>query len=228
MVDVIIVAAGSGSRMKVNINKQFLRIKYKPLIVWSIEKFYNHPQVDNITIAIRQRDEEFMKDILKEYGFKNIKLVYGGRERQHSIYNCIKEINDTDILIIHDGARPFISDEIIDSCIYETHRYGCTCVGVPAKDTIKVINEKNLVISDTPNRDTLWCAQTPQSFKFDIIKKAHEHAHENNIEATDDSSLVEMMGHEVRMIMGSYSNIKITTPEDLRYAKFLLHNEKGK
>lgn len=214
MVDVIIVAAGSGKRMKSDINKQFLEVSGKPVIAWTIDKFYNNKNIDNIILAIRKEDESSMRELLRKYGFDNIKLVYGGRERQDSIYNCLKEIVHTDYVLIHDGARPFIDDDIIDRCIENTKKYNCCCVGVPSKDTIKIV-DNNGNIASTPDRNTLWCAQTPQAFHIDIIKKAYDYAYETDFWGTDDASLVENLGCSVKMVMGSYNNIKITTPEDL-------------
>lgn len=220
MVDVIIVAAGSGKRMKADSNKQFLKINNKEIIAWTIEKFYNNKNIDNITIAIRKEDEQAMKDLIAQYGFENIQLVYGGKERQDSIYNCLNKIIHTDYVLIHDGARPFIEEETINRCIEETKLHQACCVGVPSKDTIKLV-DKFGNISATPDRNKLWYAQTPQAFHIDLIKKAYSYARENGFLATDDASLVEKLGYPVKMLMGSYNNIKITTPEDLLLAKLL-------
>ncbi len=218
MIDVIIVAAGSGKRMNSDINKQFLKIDNKPVIAWTIEKFYNNKNIDNITIAIRKEDEKYIQDIISQYEFKNINIVYGGKERQDSISNCLEKIIHTDYVLIHDGARPFIDDDTINRCIEETKIHQCCCVGVPSKDTIKIVdNSEN--ISSTPDRKNLWCAQTPQAFHINIIKKAYKYAKETAFLATDDASLVENIGYKVKMVMGNYNNIKITTPEDLIIAE---------
>lgn len=218
MTDVIIVAAGSGKRMKSGINKQFLEINGKPVIAWTIEKFYRNRRIDRITIAIRREDEDAMKEILRKYGFENISLVYGGKERQDSIRNCLDKIVHTDLILIHDGARPFVDSDTIDRCIDETAVHKCCCVGVPSKDTIKIV-DKSKNISSTPDRNTLWCAQTPQAFHTDIIKKAYDYAEKTGFLGTDDASLAENIGYKVKMVMGSYNNIKITTPEDLVFAE---------
>lgn len=227
MVNAIIVAAGLGRRMGADINKQFLKIKNIPIIIHTLEKFYNIDEIDNIIIAIRKDDEDFIKDLLFKHEFKDIHLVYGGEERQDSIYNALKYISKNkltesrnDIILIHDGARPFIDRKVILNSIFLTEKHLCTCVGVPVKDTLKIVNSEK-IISDTPNRNLLWIAQTPQSFTYDIIMKAHEYAKRENIIATDDSSLVEITGKKVRMIEGSYNNIKITTPDDMEYAEFI-------
>ena len=218
MIDVIIVAAGSGKRMKSDLNKQFLEIENKPVIVWTIDKFYKNKRIDNIIIAIRKEDEPLMKDLLNKYGYENITLVYGGKERQDSIRNCLKHALDSNIVLIHDGARPFVNDETINRCIDETIIHKCCCVGVLSKDTIKVVdNSEN--ISYTPDRNRLWCAQTPQAFHTDIIIRAYNYAQETGFLGTDDASLAENIGCTVKMVMGSYNNIKITTPEDLVFAQ---------
>lgn len=220
MIDVIIVAAGSGKRMNSDINKQFLKINNKPIIAWTIEKFYTNKNIDNITVAIRKEDEEYIQDIISQYEFKNINIVYGGKERQDSISNCLDKIIHTDYVLIHDGARPFIDNDTINRCIEETRIHQCCCVGVPSKDTIKIVDNFGN-ISSTPDRKKLWCAQTPQAFHINIIKKAYKYAKETSFLATDDASLVENIGYKVKMVMGSYNNIKITTPEDLIPAEIM-------
>lgn len=220
MIDAIIVAAGSGKRMNSDINKQFLKINNKAVIAWTIEKFYNNENIDNITLAIRKEDEEYIKNIISQYGFEKINLVYGGKERQDSIANCLDKIIHTDYVLIHDGARPFIDTETINRCIEETKVHKCTCVGVPSKDTIKIVDNFGN-ISATPDRKTLWCAQTPQAFHIDIIKRAYKNAKESGFLGTDDASLVENIGYKVKMVMGNYNNIKITTPEDLIPAEMI-------
>ncbi|WAW14973.1 2-C-methyl-D-erythritol 4-phosphate cytidylyltransferase [Peptostreptococcus equinus] len=222
MNDVIIVAAGSGSRMKLNYNKQFALLNGKPMIAWTIEKYYNHENIDNIYLAIRPEDQDLMEKILNKYNLNRVNIVYGGKERQDSIYNCLKQMGKSDYILVHDGARPFVDKDIIDRSIKATKIHKATCVGVPSKDTIKRVDDSD-IIKDTPNRQFLWCAQTPQSFEASLIKNAYEYAYENNISATDDASLVEAIGYKVKMVMGSYENIKITTPEDLAYGQYILN-----
>ncbi|WP_101774020.1 2-C-methyl-D-erythritol 4-phosphate cytidylyltransferase [Peptostreptococcus faecalis] len=222
MVYAIIVAAGSGTRMNAGKNKQFIDVNGKPLIAWTIDKFYKCRRIDEIILAIRKEDEDIINSVLLKYNFRNIKIVYGGDTRQDSIYNCIKSIDsEPDILLIHDGARPMITEEIIVKSIEGSKKYGCACIGVPVKDTIKILDNEEF-ISDTPNRDLLWIAQTPQSFKFDIIKSSYINAYKKNLSATDDASLVEKFGYKVKMILGEYSNIKVTTPDDLKHVEYLM------
>ena len=223
---VIIVAAGSGSRMNMGINKQFIKLKDKEIIVYTLEKFYKHKNIDEIVVVVKEEEAEFFKnEIIDKYNFENIKIAYGGKERQNSVYNGLKMLDDKcDIVLVHDGARPFISEKLIDSCIEEAKNHNAVVVGVPVKDTIKVINEDNDIV-DTPERSKLWAVQTPQTFNYDILVKSYEDAFENEFYGTDDAMLVERIGYKVKMIEGSYNNIKITTQEDLNIGNQILQFE---
>lgn len=220
--DVIILAAGSGKRMMADKNKILLDLGDRPIIAHTIAKFYNHPRVRKIILAIREEDRVQIDSIIDAYGFEDIVRVIGGAERQDSIYNCMGVLSDdTHILLIHDGARPFVDEDTITRSILETIECGATCVGVPSKDTVKIVDQEGLVI-DTPDRSQVWCAQTPQCFRFDLIREAHIKARQEAFLGTDDASLVERYGYKVKMIMGSYMNNKITTPEDIRQARYIL------
>lgn len=222
MNSVIIVAAGSGKRMNMDINKQFIKLNKKEIIAHTIDVFYKNKNVDEIIVCIKKEEEELFKDkIINKYSFKNIKIAYGGKERQDSIYNGLKCLDDKcDIVLIHDGARPFVDDRIINESIKVAREKKAVVVGTPVKDTIKVVCDG--IINDTPNRVNLWAAQTPQVFEYKLITKAYEKAYENNYYGTDDSMLVENIGQEVTMIMGSYDNIKITSPEDISIGEQIL------
>ena len=162
---VVIVAAGTGSRMNMGINKQFIKLEGKEIIAYTIEKFYNNSNIEDIVVVVKEDESEFFKkEILDKYNFKNVKIAYGGKERQDSVYNGLKLLDEKcDVVLIHDGARPFVSDKIIDKSIEEAKEHKAIVVGVPVKDTIKVIdNDKNIV--DTPNRSVLWAVQTPQTW----------------------------------------------------------------
>lgn len=221
---VIIVAAGSGSRMNRDINKQFIKLNGKEIIAYTIEKFYKNEDIDDIVIVIKESEEEyFVKNIINKYGFDNVKIAYGGKERQDSVYNGIKKIHtNCDVILVHDGARPFVNNKIIKNSINEAKENNAVVVGVPVKDTIKVVDSNGNIV-DTPNRALLWSVQTPQSFKYEIIKKAYEDAYNNNYYGTDDAMLVERIGYNVKMIEGSYDNIKITTEEDLYFGIQILN-----
>lgn len=221
---VVIVAAGSGSRMKRDINKQFIKLDGKEIIAYTIEKFYKSEDIDDIVIVIKENEEKyFIENIINKYGFDNIKLAYGGKERQDSVYNGIKKLNSNcEIVLIHDGARPFVNEYIIKNSIKEAKENNAVVVGVPVKDTIKVVDSDGNIV-DTPNRSLLWSVQTPQSFKYEIITKAYEYAYSNDYYGTDDAMLVEHIGYNVKMIQGSYDNIKITTEEDLHFGIQILN-----
>ncbi|MBN8049492.1 MULTISPECIES: 2-C-methyl-D-erythritol 4-phosphate cytidylyltransferase [Paraclostridium] len=222
---VVIVAAGTGSRMKKDINKQFIKLKNKEIVAHTIEKFYNSENIDDIVVVIREDEEEyFNKNIKEKYGFTNIKVAHGGNERQDSVFNGIKMLKkECDVVLIHDGARPFVTDDIIKKSINKANEHNAIVVGVKVKDTIKVVSDNGNIV-DTPNRSYLWAVQTPQVFKYDIITKAYEDAYNNNYYGTDDAMLVERIGYNVKMIEGSYNNIKITTQEDLEFGEQILKN----
>ena len=220
---VVIVAAGTGSRMNMGINKQFIKLEGKEIIAYTIEKFYNNSNIEDIVVVVKEDESEFFKkEILDKYNFKNVKIAYGGKERQDSVYNGLKLLDEKcDVVLIHDGARPFVSDNIIDKSIEEAKEHKAIVVGVPVKDTIKVIdNDKNIV--DTPNRSVLWAVQTPQTFDYNILIDAYKDAFKNKFYGTDDAMLVERIGYKVKMLEGSYNNIKITTQEDLNIGSQIL------
>lgn len=222
---VVIVAAGTGSRMKKDINKQFIKLKNKEIVAHTIEKFYNSENIDDIVVVIREDEEEyFNKNIKEKYGFTDIKVAHGGNERQDSVFNGIKMLKkECDVVLIHDGARPFVTEDIIKRSINKANEHNAIVVGVKVKDTIKVVSDNGNIV-DTPNRSYLWAVQTPQVFKYDIITKAYEDAYNNNYYGTDDAMLVERIGYNVKMIEGSYNNIKITTQEDLEFGEQILKN----
>ena len=220
---VVIVAAGTGSRMNMGINKQFIKLEGKEIIAYTIEKFYNNSNIEDIVVVVKEDESEFFKkEILDKYNFKNVKIAYGGKERQDSVYNGLKLLDEKcDVVLIHDGARPFVSDKIIDKSIEEAKEHKAIVVGVPVKDTIKVIdNDKNIV--DTPNRSVLWAVQTPQTFDYNILIDAYKDAFKNKFYGTDDAMLVERIGYMVKMLEGSYNNMKITTQEDLNIGSQIL------
>ncbi len=226
MNSVVIVSAGRGSRMKADINKQFLKLADKEVIAHTIDKFYKNENIGEIIVVIRKDEEEFFqKNIIDKYKYKDIKIAYGGSERQDSVYNGLKSVNkNCKIVLIHDGARPFVTDKIIENSIICAKENNCGVVGVPVKDTIKVINE-NSEVCETPNRSTLWAIQTPQVFNYSLIMEAHEKAKKDNYYGTDDSMLMEHFGHNVKVVEGSYNNIKITTPEDLKIGEEILKDK---
>lgn len=217
MVSAIILAGGKGKRMGSPISKQFIELKGKPIIYYTIKKFNENKNIDNIIVVLPHDEIEYFKEnILNKYSLNVTKIVEGGRERQDSVYNGLKSIEDTDtdIVLIHDGARPFISNKIIDDGIKYADVYGACAPGVMPKDTIKIKNSSNFSI-DTPNRDNLVAIQTPQVFKFNEILECHEKIKTSKEIVTDDTMVAEKYGYKVYLYDGEYTNIKVTTPEDL-------------
>lgn len=224
MISAIILAGGKGKRMRSAISKQFIDIKGKPIIYYTLKKFSENKKIDNIIVVLPEDEVKYFKEnILKKYELRINKIVIGGKERQDSVYNALKSLKNssTDIVLIHDGARPFISERIINEGIKFAEIYGAAAPGVMPKDTIKVKNEKNFSV-DTPNRANLVSIQTPQVFKFDEILECHEKIRYNGEKLTDDTMVVEKYGYSVYLYDGEYTNIKVTTPEDLILAERLI------
>ena len=229
-VSVIIVAAGNGKRMKSAIAKQYLDLKGRSILSYTIDKFEESPVVNEIILVTGKDEIEYVKtEIIDRYGFTKVKsIVEGGSERQYSVENGLNNVSDDcDIVMIHDGVRPFIEGNSIATLVEDTAKFGACVMGVFVKDTIKLCDENGFVV-DTPDRNLLWHAQTPQCFKYDIIKKAYQKAKEDNYLGTDDSMLVERTGQKIKMIEGSYDNIKITTPEDLYVGERVLERNLNK
>ncbi len=216
----VIAAGGQGKRMNSNVSKQFLTIKGHPILYYTLNKFEKMKILNEIILVVPPADVKYTKEqIIKKYGFKKTRIVEGGKERQDSVYNGLKALpKDADIVVIHDGVRPFIPVKIIENSIEAAAECDAVGVAVPVKDTIKVVDDKS-VVKTTPDRKALWAIQTPQTFKYDVIMKAYEKAMEDGFYGTDDTVLVERMGLPVKIIEGSYENIKITTPEDIIFAE---------
>lgn len=226
-VGAIIVAAGKGKRMGKEYNKQYILLYEKPIIVYTLEIFEKSQYIDDIILVVGQDEVDFAKEeIIKRYGLRKIsKVIGGGKERQDSVYKGLLAIKDEcDIVLIHDGARPFVQEKMIMETINIARERGAAIVAVPVKDTIKRVNPRQEVI-DTPNRKELWSVQTPQTFQYSLLKKAYDKIQDKNIIITDDAMAVEGLGHPVKIVEGSYENIKITTPEDLIIAERILNKE---
>lgn len=223
----IILAGGSGSRMKSSIPKQYIEYNGKPILYYTIKAF-EESIVDKIVLVIRKGDyEKCYNDIVKKYNFNKVKsIVYGGAQRYDSVKAGLDAIDDTNgIVFIHDGARPCVTQEIINRCYENVLKYRACIAAVPVKDTIKVIDEKGFAIN-TPDRSTLWQVQTPQVFEVSLIKKAYDNmlSTQCNANITDDAMIVENYTDiKVKVVSGSYTNIKITTPEDLNVLSAIMH-----
>ena len=219
-VTLILAAAGVGKRMGLSYPKQFLEYNNKPLFVTPLEVAQNSNIIDEIILVTNEENIKLVEDICKKYNITKVKdVVAGGKERQNSIYNALRKDKNSDIILVQDGVRPFLKAKYIEkSCELldkETDLAGVV-VGVPVKDTIKVVGIDGEILA-TPNRTGLIAVHTPQTFKGDILKKAYEQAEKDGFLGTDDSSLVERLNLKVKILIGDYDNIKITTQEDLRF-----------
>lgn len=219
----IILAAGKGRRMGANINKQFLKLNDKPILFYTLKVFSQHENIDEIILVAAENEVEYCKkEVIDKYNIKKIsKIATGGKERQDSVLNGLKEIKKCDIVLIHDGARPFVSPKVISEGIEYSRQYGACACGVKPIDTIKVRNDQGFS-SNTLKRDELFAVQTPQCFKYDIIRNCHEEIHKQGILVTDDTMVVEMFNNKVYLYEGDYSNIKITTAQDLSVGEEIL------
>lgn len=222
----LIPAAGMGKRMGAPVNKQYLQLNGMPIVARTIAVFEQCPLIDAIYLVIPAEEIPYCREhIVDAYGFSKVAaIIPGGKERQNSVMNGLQAmsstVNDNDVVLIHDGVRPLITGELIAESIGAARANAGALVAVPCKDTIKTVH--NGIVVSTPVRETLWQAQTPQAFRFMNIFSAHLSAEADCFSGTDDASLIERTGGDVRIIRGDYRNIKITTPEDLLLAEAFL------
>lgn len=223
----IVPAAGLGRRFGPGTNKSFKTLMGKPLLLWALETLETIDEITEIIPVLKEEDMEKGVEIFEEFGLSKIKRIApGGKERQDSVYNGLKQVDDnTGIVVIHDGVRPLVGKNLIQESIRQLRDCDGIIPGVPPKDTIKEI--KDSIVRRTLKRDSLWAVQTPQVFFYKILYAAYEKAMMDGFYTTDDAAIVERYGGRIKVIMGSYNNIKITTPEDLLIAEFLL-SKKGR
>lgn len=224
----IVLAAGSGKRMNSKVHKQYLIIQDRPVLYYSLKAFEDSA-VDEIVLVVGKGEEKFCrKEIVDKYGISKVKaIVEGGKERYHSVFEGLKQTSDADYVLIHDGARPFVNQDIIRRCMQEVQKYQACVVGMPVKDTIKIADEEGYA-KQTPDRKNVWMIQTPQTFSYALIYEVYEEMLKTEDTAiTDDAMVLERIkGKKSKLIEGSYRNIKITTPEDLLIANvYLQHPE---
>ena len=232
----IVLAGGKGTRMNSEIPKQFIVVGGKPLISYSLDVFEKSPFIDAIIIVTSQDYTGYMKALVKENGYKKIAgIALGGKERYDSVHSGLELIqtlmssdeewlSGEDYIFIHDGARPCVTAQIIYNCMQDVMEYKACVAAVPVKDTIKVADKAGMSVN-TPDRSTLWQIQTPQVFEAGLIKEAYERLYNDTTAGniTDDAMVVEtMLGESVKLYEGSYENIKITTPEDLKVAEAIV------
>ena len=217
-VTAILLVAGNSTRYGKNINKNFETINGKSILSYSLEAFEKNKYIDNIIVAIKECEMQKIQSIINSQQLtKNVSIIIGGNTRKESVYNCIKNTN-SDIVIIHDGARPLIKQEYITNCIENMKDFKGVTIGVKSKDTIKITNQNDIVI-DTTKRSNTWLIQTPQC--FDRVTLLNMHEKYKNDDVTDDCSLLEKDGYQIKILLGDYSNIKVTTSEDLNIIKEL-------
>lgn len=215
----VIVAGGKGLRMKSKTRKQYLSLAEKPVLAFTIMAFDKCEHVREIILVVPENDLDFcQKKILSLLSLNTkVQIVPGGTQRQDSVYNGLCAVNES-IVAIHDGVRPFIAPDLISSTIIHAAETGACIPGIQAFDTLKKV-DKNNCIDHTLERESIWLAQTPQTFEYSLILEAHKQARKENFIGTDDASLVERMGKEVKVIPGTRLNIKITSPEDMILAQ---------
>lgn len=218
-VTAVILVAGNSTRYGQNRNKNFEDIQGKPVMLYSLEEFHKNRYIDNIIIGAKEEEIPIIKNILQKEQFtKPIDMIVGGNSRQETVYHCIQQ-TEADIVVIHDGARPAIKQEYINQCIEAMKDYKGATVGVRSKDTIKITDENNIVIQSTQRSNT-WIIQTPQCFERKILLELHKKYETEKV--TDDCMLLEKNQNKVKILEGDYTNIKITTYEDLEIMKKII------
>ncbi|MFS0784845.1 2-C-methyl-D-erythritol 4-phosphate cytidylyltransferase [Shouchella sp. 1P09AA] len=217
----IVLAAGQGKRMKAGFNKQLIKLGDIPLIIHSLRLFEQDSQCKEIMLVVSREEKEDMQHLVQSYAVEKVgQFVVGGKERQDSVYAALQAMTESDLVLIHDGARPFVTQDVIGKVVAQANVQGGAIAAVPVKDTIKKVTSG--AISETVQRDDLWSAQTPQGFQYHLIMTAHEEARQAAYLGTDDASLLERQGNQVAIVESDYLNIKLTTAEDLLFAETIL------
>lgn len=225
----IVLAAGRGKRMQSDVAKQYLLVRNKPVLYYSLKAFQDSI-VDEIILVTAENEITYCKEeIVDKYAITKVsRIVAGGKERYHSVYNGLKACKDAEVVLIHDGARPFVDEAIIERNVRRVKEHGACVTGMPVKDTIKISDVEGYV-KETPRRDLIWTIQTPQTFRYDLIRNsydvflAREEEYSKQYSVTDDSMVAEIFGGiKVKLVEGSYNNVKITTPEDMVLAEAIL------
>lgn len=214
----IVVAGGLGVRMNIDLAKPLVEINKKPIFIYTLEAFEFHPLIDEVILVFNKEGLIKARELVKEYNFKKVsRVICGGLTRKESVRNGLEVVDSkTGLVVIHDGVRPFVDEGSISRVIAEAQLMGAAILGVPVKSTIKRV-DRNGEVDATLKRDALWEIQTPQVFDRELIQKAYLRASKHAV--PDDAALVELMGKKIKVVMGSYFNIKITTQEDLVFAE---------
>lgn len=218
----VVPAAGLGSRFGGSTDKQFISLRGKPLFIWALQALDAVPEISEIIPVFKDGDMEFGINLIEEYGISKVRRIApGGKERQDSVFHGLKLVDaKKGIVLVHDGVRPLLEPALVSGAIAQLTDCDGVVVGVPVKDTIKEVKDGK--VRHTLRRDMLWAVQTPQIFRYETLFAAYEKAAKESFCSTDDSALVERYGGRIKMVMGSYLNIKITTPEDLKIAELFV------
>lgn len=220
--EVVLPAAGSGKRMGAGQNKLFLELMNKPILIHTLEVFEKDEHCTGIWLAVKPDERDYIQSLITQYEITKVKgLPSGGEERQHSVHSCLKEMNEVEIVLVHDAARPFVTQPVINELVQVAYEKGAAIAGVKAKDTMKKVGENGVII-ETVDRDNLWSIQTPQAFRFDLLFEAEDVAEKVGFLGTDEAMLVERLGHQVFIVESTYDNVKITTKEDLLLGEVIL------
>lgn len=223
---VVIPAAGEGKRMNAGKNKLLLPLDGKPIFIHTLSVFEQDEWCTGIILVVHPEETEQMAALLERFHMtKVIRTVTGGARRQDSVYQGLRACGNRGVVLIHDGARPFVTVDLIRDLTERAAETGAAIPAVPAKDTIKTA--EGGVVTGTLKRSSLWAVQTPQAFRLSLVKKAYENALQAGVAGTDDASLVEHIGHSVSIVASQDDNIKITTPEDLVFARAILQQRRG-
>ncbi|SFQ17462.1 2-C-methyl-D-erythritol 4-phosphate cytidylyltransferase [Salibacterium halotolerans] len=226
---VVIPAAGQGKRMKAGHNKQFLMLEDRPLIVHTVSVFEQDTWCERIIVVANEDETGPMNTLFEQWNFRKVdRIVTGGEERQDSVFEGLKKADGLDdaIVLVHDGARPFVTEDHIHELVLKASEQGAAVIGLRMKDTVKKVADG--VVTETIERSSVWSVQTPQAFRFSVVYDAYRKAEEDHFRGTDDTSLVERMNVSVHIVEGGYDNIKLTTPEDMVVAKAILKKRRGK
>ncbi|MEK3997226.1 2-C-methyl-D-erythritol 4-phosphate cytidylyltransferase [Psychrobacillus sp. FSL K6-2365] len=219
---VLLPAAGSGKRMGAGQNKLFLELRNVPILIHTLRVFDRDPNCEQIVLAVKKEEKALIERLLKEYCITKVSAIAeGGEERQHSVYAGLKAVTTKGIVLVHDAARPFIHQEVIQQLVQAAHTSGAAVAAVRAKDTMK--KAVNGIIQETIDRESLWIIQTPQAFQYTLLEKAERLAEVENFLGTDEAMLVERLGERVHIVESTYDNVKMTTREDLLYGEAILN-----
>ncbi|MBZ4643445.1 MAG: 2-C-methyl-D-erythritol 4-phosphate cytidylyltransferase [Deferribacteres bacterium] len=219
-ISAIIPAAGAGKRFSDKFKKQYFLINGKPVIYYTLKNLNESYGFDEILIGYGQDDLDLLKEVVESLNIKNCEFVKGGKERFDTVYNCFLK-STSEYILIHDAVRPFINREIVNECISNAFRYQAAICGVKPRDTVKLVN--GFEVDKTIDREKVFLVHTPQVFKKEILREAFDYQRRNNIFVTDEASMVEMLGHKVYISLSSFSNVKLTEYDDIKYFEYLIN-----